>query len=75
MFLRRQPRSEFWMLALKERVQCGHPDQFLGDPIKPSLSSSGFRFESLGELVFYLRFHQLDWRKFKVCFVADINME
>ncbi len=74
-FLRRQPRSEFWMLALKERVECGHPDQFLGDPIKQTLSSSGFRFESLGELIFYLRYQQLDGRKFKVCFVADIGLE
>src|SRR6266849_174990 len=55
-FLRRQPRSEFWMLALKERVQCGRPDQFLGDPIKQTLSSNGFRFESFGELIFYLRY-------------------
>ena len=74
-FLRRQPRSEFWMLALKERIHSGHPDQFLSDPMKQILGSTGFRFESIGELIFYLGYHQLDPHKFKVCFVADIGME
>ena len=73
-FLRRQPRSEFWMLALKERLQGGHPEPFLSDPIKQTLSSKAFRFESIGELIFYLSYHQLDPHKFNACFVADIGV-
>jgi hypothetical protein len=74
-FLRRQPRSEFWMLALKENLLGRDADQFLSDPIKETSGAKAFRFESLGEVVHYMRRQQLNAHKFKLCYVFDIALE
>ena len=74
-YLRRQPRSEFWMLALKEKLLGRDADQFVSDPIKLTLGAKAFRFESLGEVVHYLRQQQLNANKFKICYVCDIALE
>jgi hypothetical protein len=34
-----------------------------------------FRFESLGEVVHYMRQQQLNAHKFKVCYVFDLALE
>ncbi len=73
-FLRRQPASHFWMLAHKERLCSRHPDQFLTDPMSETFSPKGFRFESIGELIYYLRLHQFNANKFSVCQVGDIHI-
>ena len=74
-FLRRQPSAEFWMLAVKERLLSQDADAFLSDPIKQRLGPKGFRFESLGEVVYFLRHHQLNAQKFKICHVCDVALE
>ena len=57
------------------------PEQAMFTPLLPLLtgqsatSSKAFRFESIGELIFYLSYHQLDPRKFNACFAADIGVE
>jgi len=62
------------MLAHKERLYSRHPDQFLTDPITETFSPKGFRFESIGELIYYLRLHQFNPNKFEVCQVGDIHI-
>jgi len=73
-FLRRQPRGEFWMLALKERLQSPDPNQFLANPSKETLGPKPFRFESLGEVIYYLRSQRLNPKKFKFFYAGDIEL-
>ena len=70
-FLRRQPSSDFWMLALKQPLLSGEPVQFMTDPTKQTAGSTAFRFESLGEVVYYMKEYQLEPTKFKICFAGD----
>jgi hypothetical protein len=63
------------MLALKKNLLGRDTDQFLSDPIKETLGAKAFRFESLGEVVHYLRQQQLNAQKFKLCYVFDITLE
>jgi hypothetical protein len=72
-YLRREPGSEFWMLALKERLLSKEADPFVSDPINQTLGPKGFRFESLGEVAHYLRHQQLNPHKFKTCYVFDLS--
>ena len=39
-----------------------------------TFSPKGFRFESIGELIYYLRLHQFNPNKFVVCQVGDIHI-
>ena len=41
------------MLALKEPLLSADPNQFLGDPIKQTLSPKGYRFSSLANCLCY----------------------
>jgi hypothetical protein len=63
------------LAALKENLLGRDADQFLSDPIKDTLGSKAFRFESLGEVVHYLKRQQLNAHKFKLCYVCDIALE
>ena len=39
--------------------------------MKQTAGSTAFRFESLGEIIYYMKEYQLESTKFKICFVAD----
>ena len=45
-FLQRQPRSEFWMLALKPPAGVESALQFVRDPVQQMWGSPAFRFKS-----------------------------
>jgi len=59
------------MLALKQPLLSGEPVQFMSDPTKQTAGSTAFRFESLGEVVYYMKEYQLEPTKFKICFAGD----
>ncbi len=59
------------MLALKRPLLSGGPAQFVSDPTKQNVGSTAFRFESLGEVIYYMKEYQLDPTKFKICSVGD----
>ncbi len=71
-FLRRQPTSKFWMLAWKQPLLSEGAMVFLSDAIKQSPGPKPFRFESLGEVLYYVLEYRLDPQKFKICCVGDI---
>jgi len=71
-FLRRQPTSEFWMLALKQTLLSEGRMEFLSDAKKQSPGPKPFRFESLGEVLYYMLEYRLDPQKFKICCVGGI---
>ena len=71
-FLRRQPTSEFWMLALKQTLLSEGRMEFLSDAKKQSPGPKPFRFESLGEVLYYVLEYRLDPQKFRICCVGDI---
>lgn len=72
-FLRIQPRSEFWMLALKQPLRGRPADQFLADPVQQGWGPKGFRFESIGELIFYVKQYQLDSHTIELYHVRDLD--
>jgi hypothetical protein len=71
-FLQRQPTSQFWMLALKQPLLSEGAMVFLSDAKHQSAGPKPFRFESLGEMLYYLLEYQLDPEKFKICCVGNI---
>lgn len=71
-FLQRQPISEFRILALKQTLLSEGRLEFLSDAKKQSLGLKPFRFESLGEVLYYMLEYRLDPQKFKICCVGDI---
>jgi len=71
-FLLRQPHSEFWMLALKPHRRRPNTAMLLSDPLTQSFGAMGFRFESQGELVYYLRSRQLDQTEFQICHTLEL---
>src|ERR1700704_5143189 len=72
-FLQIQPRSEFWQLVSKQPSPERKTSDFLQDPVKQVWGPKGFRFESVGEVVHYVRLYQLDSHTFKLCHVYDFD--
>jgi hypothetical protein len=54
-FLHRQPFEEFWTLVLRPRRARRRRGRFLSDPWTQRFGTEPFRFESLGEVVYYVR--------------------
>jgi hypothetical protein len=63
LFLARQPSSDFWFVVHRARWIGGHPDYFLSDPRKADAGLRPFRFESEGEVLYYLRDYRMGLRK------------
>lgn len=74
-FLQHQPSSGFWMLGLKQALVGHDVDQFISDPIRQTLGPKGFRFESPGELFYYVKHYQLRPEKFMICYVSSLRAE
>jgi hypothetical protein len=72
-FLRRQPTSEFWILVFKQTLVSEGRMEFLSDAKKQNSGPNPFRFESLGEVLYYMVEYRLDPQKFKLCCVGHIN--
>jgi len=63
------------MLALRQPLRGRPADQFLVDPVKQTWGPKGFRFESLGEVAYYITLYQLDSRKINVCHVFNLDLK
>ncbi len=61
-------------LALKERLKSPDLNQFLANPSKETLGPKPFRFESLGEVIYYFRSQRLNPKKFKFFYAGDIEL-
>ena len=59
-YLRNSMSSKFWCLAAKNRLLVDKPDKFLSDAREFTFGNIPFRFESEGELIYYLYEKELD---------------
>jgi len=65
-FLIRQPLSRCWLLAHKRRLSDGRNDCFVSMPWKVLTGWPPFRFESEGELLYYMKFYELSFKEFEL---------
>ena len=61
-YLKNQPTDAFWVLAVKASV--GGPLSYLADPRKGTNGQTPFRFESEGELLYYVKMNKRDTRQY-----------
>jgi len=71
-FLTRQPSADFLILIDQARWLEGHPECFISDPRALALGRRPFRFESDGELRYYLCEYQLSLSKFLTGRIASL---
>src|SRR5258708_700053 len=72
-FLARQPSADFLILIDRERWLEGHGDCFMSDPRKLALGPRPFRFESDGELRYYLCEYNLSLSRFLTGRIASLG--
>lgn len=65
-FLQRQPIHDFWFLIHLRTFKDGKPNCYLSDPRRVRMGSMPFRFESEGELIYYLRHYELSSAAFLI---------
>lgn len=63
-YLAWRPTTDFWELMYKPALKGKDPDRFIKDARTEILGPLGFRFESEGELIHYLRFRGLNPKLF-----------
>ena len=64
-FLTRQPFLEFWIVA---HIRSWHtkPNCFLSDPRRETMGPKPYRFESIGEVRYYLKQRNMNITKFLI---------
>ena len=72
-FLVRQPLSRFWLLAHRKRLHSGHARCFISMPWRVMTGWPPFRFESEGELLYYMKLYSLSSREFSVMKVTPLK--
>jgi len=63
------------MLALKPPAGVESALQFVRDPVQQMWGSPAFRFESVGEAIYYVHRYQLDSKKLILCFARDLALD
>ena len=72
-FLHRQPLYEFWLLLLRQGRRGRESVAYLSDPWNQVFGPTAFRFESLGELTYFLERSAFNTRGAQVGFMRPIG--
>jgi hypothetical protein len=72
-FLHRQPLYEFWVLLLRQGRRGRESVAYLSDPWNQVFGPTLFRFESLGELTYFLERSAFNTRGAQVGFMRTIG--
>jgi hypothetical protein len=63
-YLRRRPHGVYYLLGFKNRVGSKNSYKFLCDPNAPDKTGAPFRFESEGEIRFYMKVNDFNFNRF-----------
>jgi hypothetical protein len=63
---KRQPIRDYWAVMFGPSFLSGDPKFAIEQPMSETLGLKPYRFESLGEVVYYFRLHALDPTKFNI---------
>lgn len=72
-FLQRRPSRDYWALLYRPHIRRNDPRQYMSNPNTETFGPVAFQFESLGEVLHYVRLHELNLSHFNVTPVLGLE--